>query len=68
MKEQPNLIIFRMPDEGEDMMFVEIPFLDNKLHNQGTKFMINSAEDAYLTMGFHHIILAKTTSEGSLDL
>ncbi len=68
MKEQPNLIIFRVPDEDGDMVFVEVPYLDGKLHENGTKFILNSAEDTYLTMGFNHVVLARTTAEGSLDL
>lgn len=66
--EQPNLIIIRVPDDDGDMMFAEIPYLDGKLHKQGTRFMIEDPEDNYLTMQFYHIVLARTTKEGSLDL
>jgi hypothetical protein len=68
MKETVNLIIFRIPDADGDMMFVEIPYLDGKLHGQGTRFTVENPEDNYLTMGFYHIVLAQTTREGSLDL
>lgn len=66
--QEPNLVIFRLPDEEGERMFVEIPYLGDVLHKQGTKFMINVPEDSYLTMGFHHIVLARKTNEGSLDL
>lgn len=65
---EPNLVIFRIPDDDGEMMFAEIPYLADTLHRQGTKFMVDNPEDNYLTMGFHHIVLARKTNEGSLDL
>lgn len=66
--EHPNLIIIRVPDDDGNMMFAEIPYLDGKLHRQGTRFMIEDPTDNYLTMQFYHVVLARTTSAGSLDL
>lgn len=65
---EPNLIIIRAPDDDGDMMFAEIPYLYGELHRQGTRFMIDDPEDNYLTMEFYHVVLARTTAEGSLDL
>lgn len=72
MKLEPNLIIFRIPDEDAPehptkIRLVELPYLGDVLHSTGQVFM--PAEDSsYKELTLSQLVLARTTAEGSLEL
>lgn len=72
---EPNLVIFRIPDEGEKesewdngFRLVEMPFLGGKLHETGTIFLPHKDDESYRSLELSHIVLARKTAEGANEL
>lgn len=66
--QEPNLVIFKIPDDAEgNLQFVEVPYLGDKLVRIATPFSVVGS-DAYKDLKYNHVVLARTTADGSLDL
>lgn len=76
--EEVNLIIFRIPDEDDPekkehdwddgFRLVEIPYLGRKLIEAGAIFLPHLDDEAYRSIEFDRIVLARTIAEGSIEL
>lgn len=74
--DEVNLIIFRIPDDPENpehewddgFRLVEMPYLGSKLATFGTMFMPRPEDEAYRSIEFDRIVLARTVAEGSREL
>jgi hypothetical protein len=63
----PNLIIFRVPDEEGQPHFVQLDYDNGSLAENGKIFTVHPG-DSYLEMGFGHVVLAEKTEGGSHDI
>ena len=75
--DEVNLIIFRIPDAGPEdkenklddgFRLVELPYLDKKLAKDGTIFMPHANDEAYRSIEHDRIVLARSVTEGSIEL
>lgn len=76
--EEVNLIIFRIPDDpdpeskenewDDGFRLVELPYLGRKLVETGTIFLPHADDEAYRSIEFDRIVLARTIAEGSIEL
>ena len=76
MKQEPNLIIFRVPDEVDpevnkeyhtSFRLVELNYLADKLDETGYIFL-PAVGSSYGELSFAQVVLARKTAGGSLEL
>lgn len=66
---QPDLVIFRIPDEDNRITFVQVPIDEKGNMNAAEVWTFHVLpEDSYNDLLFNELILAQAHEDGSVDL